>query len=212
MIDLEELKHLWKDNIDSSVHRQQVNSEEIKTLLKAKSANIIDRLLQNLRIEIGVFMICLLLIACVPFYFHAREVSIVCLLVIGLIFIPYLFYYIKKYRELKKFYSYSASMKSHLEMMIAQLEKYLKIYFWGSIFLTPVTGFLSAFAILYQMKALGFLLYFDTFNYGILSYMLLFSLLLTLLSYPVMKWYIRKLYGQHLEKLKDCLKELNEIA
>ncbi|HPW86283.1 MAG TPA: hypothetical protein PLU78_03750, partial [Chitinophagales bacterium] len=69
-----------------------------------------------------------------------------------------------------------------------------------------------AFAILYQMKALGFLLYFDAFNYGILSYILLFSLLLTLLSYPVMKWYIRKLYGQHLEKLKDCLKELNEIA
>jgi hypothetical protein len=39
-----------------------------------------------------------------------------------------------------------------------------------------------------------------------------FALLLTLVSYPVMKWYIRKLYGQHLEKLKDCLKELEEVA
>jgi hypothetical protein len=44
------------------------------------------------------------------------------------------------------------------------------------------------------------------------SMILSFALLLTLISYPVMKWYIRKLYGQHLEKLKDCLKELEEVA
>ena len=60
------------------------------------------------------------------------------------------------------------------------------------------------------MKALGFLLYFDVYSSATLSMILSFALLLTLISYPVMKWYIRKLYGQHLEKLKGCLKELEE--
>ena len=161
--------------------------------------------------EITLFCLCLLLIACVPLYLRSREVSVLCALVIGLIFLPYLIYYIKKYRELKKFFSYNDSIKSSLQALILQLEKYLNIYFWGSLLLTPVSVFLAGFVILYEMKALGFLLYFDIFNSATFSLLLSFALLLTLISYPVMKWYIRKLYGQHLEKLKECLKELEEI-
>jgi len=153
-----------------------------------------------------------LLVACVPFYLRTKEIIILCVAVVGLVFIPYLIYYIKKYLELKRFFSYHQDIKSSLELLITQLEKYLNIYFWGSLLLTPISGFLSGFAVLYEMKALGFLVYFDVFSSATLSMILSFALLLTLVSYPIMKWYIRKLYGQHVEKLKDCLKELNESA
>ena len=211
MIDLDDLKHIWKDKIDTTIDKQHMEQEKIRELLNRKSSNIIDRLRKNLLIEICLFFICLLLIACVPFYFHSNEVTILCLIVIALIFTPYLIYYIKKYRELKKFFSYNSSIKASLQALILQLEKYLHFYFWGSLLLTPVSVFLSGFVILYEMKALGYLLYFDIFNFSILSMLLSFALMLTLISYPIMKWYIRKLYGQHLEKLRDCLKELEEI-
>lgn len=211
MIELDDLRHIWKDKIDSNIDKQHMEQEKIRELLNRKSTNIIDKLRKNLLLEICMFCFCLLLVACVPFYFKSREVTLLCLIVISVIFIPYLIYYLKKYREFQQFFSYNQNIKSSLKALIAQLEKYLKIYFWGSLLLTPVSGFLSGFAILYEMKALGFLLYFDIFSSATLSMILSFALLLTLISYPVMKWYIRKLYGQHLEKLKDCLKELEEF-
>lgn len=212
MIELDDLKNIWSSNIEKDIGNEAVELEKIRELLKRKSGNIIEKLRKNLLMEIVLFFVCLLLIMCVPFYFNSNEVSILCFIVIAIIFIPYLIYYIKKYKELKKFYSYHENIKSNLQLLIAQLEKYLSIYFWGSLLLTPVSGFLSGFAILYEMKALGFLLYFDIFSYSTLSMILSFALFLTLLSYPIMKWYIRKLYGQHLERLKDCLKELLETA
>ncbi|MFN8295459.1 MAG: hypothetical protein U0T69_04650 [Chitinophagales bacterium] len=211
MIELDDLRHIWKDKIDSNIDKQHMEQEKIRELLNRKSTNIIDKLRKNLLLEICMFCFCLLLVACVPFYFKSREVTLLCLIVIFVIFIPYLVYYLKKYREFQQFFSYNQNIKSSLKALIAQLEKYLKIYFWGSLLLTPVSGFLSGFAILYEMKALGFLLYFDIFSSATLSMILSFALLLTLISYPVMKWYVRKLYGQHLEKLKDCLKELEEF-
>lgn len=211
MIELDELKNIWNDKIDSSISKQHIKQEKILELLSRRSESIIDKLLKNLLFEIILFFVCLLLIAVVPFYFKSKEVTFLCLVIIVFIFIPYLIYYVKKYRELKQFYSYNKDVKSSLSALITQLEKYLNIYFWGSLLLTPFSGFLSGFAILYEMKALGFLLYFDVFSSATISLILSFALLLTLLSYPVMKWYIRKLYGQHLEKLKDCLKELEEV-
>lgn len=210
MIELEDLKNIWKDNIDSKIDAQRLEQDKIKALLSQQSTNIIDKLRRNLKIEIALFFICLVLIACVPLYFTNKEVTILCAVVLVFIFIPYFIYYIRKYRELKRFYSYDRDIKTSLKELVTQLEKYLNIYFWGSLLLTPISGFLSGFAILYQMKALGFLVYFDAFSSGTLSLILSFALLLTLISYPVMKWYIRKLYGQHLEKLKGCLKELEE--
>ena len=81
----------------------------------------------------------------------------------------------------------------------------------GQFVIDPLTVFLSGFIILYEIKALGFLLYFDTFHPSILSTLLSLALLITLISYPTMKWYIRKMYGRHLEKLKKCLQEIEEI-
>lgn len=211
MIELEDLKNIWSSKIENDIGKQTIEQEKIRALLKKKSTSIIDKLRKNLLGEIIMFCVCLVLVACVPIYLQTKEVFIICALIITLIFVPYLIYYVKKYNELKRFFSYNQNIKSSLQLLISQLEKYLNIYFWGSLLLTPISGFLLGFAILYEMKALGFLIYFDAFSSANLSLILSFALLLTLLSYPIMKWYIRKLYGQHLEKLKDCLKELNEI-
>lgn len=210
MTELEDLKNIWSSNIEKDIGQQVVEQDKIRALLNKKSTNIIDRVRKNLFGEIILFFICLILVASVPIYLQTKQVLIVCTLIIVLIFIPYLVYYLKKYQELKRFFSYNQDIKSSLQMLIKQLEKYINIYFWGSLLLTPISGFLLGFAILYEMKALGFLIYFNAFSSTTLSMILSFALLLTLISYPIMKWYIRKLYGQHLEKLKDCLRELEE--
>ena len=154
---------------------------------------------------------CLLLVAAVPFYFNSTPVTILFIAALVFIFIPYLFYYIKKYNELNKFSIFHNDIKTSLQSLILQLEKFLKIYFYGSLILAPFSVFISALACLYEMKALGYLLYFDEFSKPTLAIILSFALVFTLLSYPILKWYLRKLYGQHIETLKEYLKELEEV-
>ena len=70
MIELDDLKNIWKDKIDFNINLQHVEREKLRELLNRRSTNIIDRLRKNLLLEIGMFCFCLLLIACVPFYFQ----------------------------------------------------------------------------------------------------------------------------------------------
>ena len=210
MVELENLKDIWKQQIQPTIDKQNIEKSEIERLLKGRSTSILEKLKRNLLFEIALFGFCLLLVSAVPFYFNSTPVTILCLIAVAVIFIPYLIYYIKKYNELKRFSVFHNDIKTSLQSLILQLEKFLKIYFYGSLFISPFAVFISALACLYEMKALGYLLYFDEFSKPTLAMILSFALLFTLLSYPILKWYLRKLYGQHLEKLKDCLIELEE--
>ncbi|HNE50685.1 MAG TPA: hypothetical protein PKM51_05930 [Chitinophagales bacterium] len=211
MMELEDLKNIWKDKIDEDINAKHIAQAQISTLLNQRSTSIIDKLRKNLLWEIVGFCLCLFIVICIPFFFPTITIVFLCVTIVAVVFLPYLVYYVKKYRELQQFSSYHQDLKTNLTQLILQMEKYLKIYFWGSLLLTPLTVFLSGFIILYEIKALGFLLYFDTFHPSILSTLLSLALLITLISYPTMKWYIRKMYGRHLEKLKKCLQEIEEI-
>lgn len=211
MVELENLKDIWKQHIDPTIDKQNIEKQEIEHLLKGRSTSILEKLKRNLLLEIAMFVVCLLLVAAVPFYFNSTPVTILFIAALVFIFIPYLFYYIKKYNELNKFSIFHNDIKTSLQSLILQLEKFLKIYFYGSLILAPFSVFISALACLYEMKALGYLLYFDEFSKPTLAIILSFALVFTLLSYPILKWYLRKLYGQHIETLKAYLRELEEV-
>ena len=211
MVELENLKDIWKQQIQPTIDKQNIEKQEIERLLKGRSTSILEKLKRNLLLEIAMFMVCLLLVAAVPFYFKSTPVTILFIAALVFIFIPYLVYYIKKYNELNTFSIFHNNIKTSLQSLIIQLEKFLKIYFYGSLILAPFSVFISALACLYEMKALGYLLYFDEFSKPTLSIILSFAIVFTLLSYPILKWYLHKLYGQHIETLKEYLKELEEV-
>jgi Flp pilus assembly protein TadB len=95
MIELDDLKNIWSSNIENDIGKQSVEQEKIRTLLKNKSTNIIDKVRTNLLREIIMFCVCLLLVACVPVYLQTKEVFILCAIIVVVIFIPYLIYYSK---------------------------------------------------------------------------------------------------------------------
>ena len=73
MIELDDLKNIWSSNIESDIGKQSVEQEKIRTLLKNKSTNIIDKVRTNLLREIIMFCVCLLLVACVPVYLQTKA-------------------------------------------------------------------------------------------------------------------------------------------
>ncbi len=211
MVELDELKSMWQKSAPVFTH-EDVNQQELAVMIRQRSVSIVERMKRNVFAEIIVSCFCMLLIGYIPFIYRNTTISIITVGVLLFIFVPYLIYYARKYGELKRFSSYQENMKDSLSKLITQIEHYLRIYFFGSLFLTPVTVFLSGVVLLHELKAIGVLLYFDVFNIATLSLLLFAALLATLLSYPLLKWYIRKLYGKPVEKLKINLKELQQVS
>ncbi len=211
MVELDELKSMWQKSAPVFTH-EDINQQELAVMIRQRSISIIERMKRNVFSEIIIACFCMLLIGYIPFIYRNATISIITAVVLLFIFVPYLIYYTRKYGELKHFSSYQENMKDSLSKLIIQIEHNLRIYFWGSLFLTPVTVFLSGVVLLHELKAIGVLLYFDVFNIATLSLLLFAALLATLLSYPLLKWYIRKLYGKPVERLKINLKELQQVS
>ncbi|MBK6274094.1 MAG: hypothetical protein IPF58_05025 [Saprospirales bacterium] len=70
MVELENLKDIWKQHIDPTIDKQNIEKQEIERLLKGRSTSILEKLKRNLLLEIAMFVVCLLLVAAVPFYFN----------------------------------------------------------------------------------------------------------------------------------------------
>ena len=69
MMELEDLKNIWKEKIDEDINNNNIAQAQIKELLKQQSSSIIDKLRRNLLWEIIGFCICLILVLFIPFFF-----------------------------------------------------------------------------------------------------------------------------------------------
>ena len=106
----------------------------------------------------------------------------------------------------------SCQVKSNLEKQTHTLEKYIRFYLIAGTALAPLS--LLFFSWLFYTKAPVNV--HDSVFYPspdnpwwklILAWGLLCAVL-TILLYFINKWYVRKLYGKHVEKLKEVLNEM----
>lgn len=131
------------------------------------------------------------------------------LLAIGVL---YVFYYQRKRKLLNRMECITCEVKSNLKMQLNTLEKYIRFYLIAGTALFPVT-----------MIATGLIVFFyspdiakevtDTsgrFVWIFTAALVFFSAVLTVPMYFLNKWYVRKLYGQHVERLKVIVNEMNE--
>jgi glucan phosphoethanolaminetransferase (alkaline phosphatase superfamily) len=208
MVELDELKQIWQQK--SSGPTSKIDAESLRELLKGKSFTIFEKLRRNLLIEIILYVISLALVLGVAWYFQSRVITTLILACIVCVFIPYLVYYISKYNQLRKLTFFSSDIKSSLEGSIETLQKYLNLYMVGSIVLTPVTVFLVATIFMYELKELGLLQHFNPTGQGFIWMALTAAVLATAINIPLMRWYVRKMYGKYVAQLKQYLGELND--
>jgi hypothetical protein len=123
-----------------------------------------------------------------------------------LLFTSYLFYYVKKIILLNQFNPSTENLKNSLEHLLKRLRTYLTFY-------------KRSYAILYPVYfCLG--LMFGALDSGLDNFLqrlsqpktIIFLVALSAIFFVctiwVTNWYLRKLYGNHLDKLKELLEEL----
>jgi 4-hydroxybenzoate polyprenyltransferase len=206
-MELEKWKDIWKEEGQEPSN----DAQKLRSLLDKKSNSPVAKMKRNLRVEL--WFVIITYGAMILFYFLAFKgrMSAVSwfMLFIGLLFV---IYFQRKNKLLTEMECLSCEVKSNLQKQTTTLEKYIRIYLIGGTVLAPVS--LLFFGWFFYARAWTNVN--DTIFYPgehnpiwkvILAWVILTSIV-TFLFYVLNKWYVRKLYGKHVEKLKEVLNEM----
>ncbi|MBC7829048.1 MAG: hypothetical protein H7122_14960 [Chitinophagaceae bacterium] len=204
-MELDNLKDIWHDLSQKDTH--QNSDEEIVKILQKRSQSPIAKMKRNLLLELITVLI---LYSLSIGYFLATamgrywEIALL-LLVVGLGFI---IYYHHKNRLLGEMQCVTCEVKSNLEKQLIMLEKYIRFYFVFGVVFTPIAFFAAGFIVLFKSPMQDAAGWFTGSKEYIVF--IVIGLLVTIGSYFLNKWYIKKLYGQHIKKLKELLFQMEE--
>lgn len=193
-MELDDLKHIWQNAGEES--QPSMDAEALLRLSKQRSQNIIERLVRNIWYELVVSIF----VVIAWFYytlFYAEEHWRIGGLTMGIFMIASLGFYLWGLFRLKSISMADISLKESLTQLIKQFKLYIKAYTWLNILLIPFANFLGAYLI------------FSPLEDGIKTSAMI-AVGMAPLMWWLMRWYINRLYGQHLTRLEGILQELNE--
>jgi len=210
-MELENLKSIWKEL--EAQPTPETDGEQILALLQKKSRGPVARMRRNLIREL--LLITVTYIPVILFYlveFEGRLSAIS-----GLLFLLGLFfcgYYYRKMMLLKKMQCVSCMVRSNLARHVETLKKYTRFYLLAGTLIIPFTA-IYVYAILRWKlpHASGLQLYHRLSPapwWTNSIYWLLLLAPLTIAIYYINAWYINRLYGRHIKKLQELLREMDE--
>ncbi len=203
-MELDELKSIWKNNAPGF---QSKDESEIALMLKGQSKSIVEKLKRSVWFEL-IFNIAggiaLLVYALMSPSGALKWISVSCIL----LFVGYILYYTKKLTMLNRFGLAHENIKSNLELLIGDLSTYLKFYKRSYTVLYPVFFCLILLFIGLERGT-------DEFIEAItkpekIVILVLMAIFFFVGSTWITTWYLKKLYGNHLEKLKCLLHDLEQ--
>jgi hypothetical protein len=202
-MELDELKDIWK----KTKSEFQLKSEiQLASMLNGTSRSVVEKLKRNVWFEL-IFTVAAglaLLLYAFMLPSGAWKWTTISILVL---FVAYSFYYVKKLSLLNRFNSGDENLKANIERLVESLNSYLRFYKRSYTILYPVYFGLG---LLFVALETGSTLFFQKLtDPKLLASLLGLGALFFLISRVFADWYLKKLYGNHLDKLKGLLSELN---
>jgi hypothetical protein len=223
-MELDSLKDLWK-NLDEQDLRPGKEEVPILSMLQKRSQSTITRLKRNLNRELAALLIIYTLTIWYIITYQRLYWELALLLFfVGLAF---LFYYYHKNKLLKQMQCVACEVKSNLKRQLVTLEKYVRFYFIAGTILTPLAYFAAGIIILMDSPVTASLndLPSDGSTVAVSQipivnhitnsrFFFLFITIgvgLTISTYFLNRWLINKMYGQHIQKLKELLYQMEDV-
>jgi hypothetical protein len=203
-MELDELKSIWKNNAPGF---QSKDESEIALMLKGQSKSIVEKLKRSVWFELIFTLVAgiAMLVYALTLPSGALKWTSVSALIL---FVAYLFYYAKKLSLINRLGKADENIKSNLELLTNSLDSYLKFYKRSYTILYPIYFCLMLFFIGLERGT-------DQFIEAItkpekIATLVLLAIFFFFCSTWLTKWYLKKLYGNHLEKLKSLLRDLEQ--
>lgn len=200
-MEIEDLKGIWIKQSQTFTPKDEV---ELATMLKGNSTSIVARLRRSVWFELivtfvagmGLLIYALTLPGGWLKWTSGSMVVLFCL---------YSFYYYKKLNLLNRFDA-NENLRANLTHLIESLNGYLKFYKRSYAILYPLYFFLALLFTAIEYGADGFL--HRVSKPDVIASLVLFAAIFFACSTWLTKWYLTKLYGNHLKKLEAVLREL----
>jgi hypothetical protein len=222
-MELDSLKDIWK-NLDEE-DLQPGREVPVLSMLQKRSQGTIAKLKRNLNRELAAVLIIysLTIWYIIAFQGLYPELAVLLALVGG----AFLFYYYRKNKLLKQMQCVACEVKSNLKTQLSTLEKYVRFYFIAGTILTPLAYFAAGVITLFNgpeiQPALGngpldgaqssvsqMPIASNITNHRFFIFFVSMGVVVTVGSYFLNRWLINKMYGQHIQKLKELLHQMEE--
>ena len=203
-MDIDDLKIIWKNGEGF----QPKNKAEIASMLKGSSNSIIYKLKRSVWFEMLFTILSGMLLMFYALTLKSGALKWTSLSIL-ILFVAYSIYYIKKLMLLSRFDSGKENIKANLLSLTASLTGYLKFYRRSYTILYPIFFVLSLIFIAIEQGA-------DEFTNNIakpdtILYLVLLAGTFYFCSTWLVNWFLKKLYGNHIEKLKGLLHEVESL-
>lgn len=209
-MELESLKYVWH-NLEVRPRESHHSDAEIIALLHKRSKGPVAKMRRNLLAEL-----ILVLVTYIPaglFYlidFEGKLSGVSWLFGLGMVL--FAGYYYRKDRLLKGMLCVSCQVRSNLQRQITTLKKYIRFYTLAGTIMIPVMTICTYLIVRWKFppspgSALFYRIAGTPWWENPLSWL---SLLVpvTIGVYYVNVWYVNKLYGRHIQKLQELLREM----
>lgn len=207
-MELEQLKNIWT----RETGQQDKKNEDLLQLLSKPSNSPIAKMKRNLRFElIAVIILYGLTIIYYFFAFEGRmkELSWFMALLGGF----FVVYYYRKNKLLNNMQCVSCHVKSNLELQLGTLEKYVRFYLIAGNIIFPLSmlfvGYVGFFLYPERLNTPKSLLTSPAMQSLAIKYLVV-TVVLTIGLFFLNKWYVNRLYGRHVKKLKEILSEIKD--
>ncbi|HEX5667294.1 MAG TPA: hypothetical protein VFX73_00755 [Chitinophagaceae bacterium] len=206
-MELEQLKDMWKEQAPEQAPR------DVQPLLGKKSNTPIAKMKRHLIAELIAVV---LLYGIIILYFFlgwkGRFVSVSILyLIIGTFFC---IYYYKKFKLLNEIECMACQVKSNLSKQVATLDKYIRFYVLAGTAIIPIAllfFYWFEFTYIPRGKEVFFLQPSETISVArSVGQLALWIVISTFFFYYINKWYVKKLYGRHVDTLKEMLSQMED--
>ena len=218
-MELDSLKDIWKEQ-DQTVERPE-DKDEILSMLGKRSQSPIAKMKRNLRWEFtAVVVVYSLAIWHYLVSWQGKYWEIALLLsVVGITFV---LYYYRKNKLLKAMQCVACEVKSNLQQQLTTLEKFVRFYFASATLLTPVVYYVTGLIILFKAPEhtpdpsqslstrIQPILNHITEHHFFTEFIIV-GVVVTIGTYFLNAWYLNRLYGQHIKRLKSLLAQMEEV-
>ncbi|MBA9075969.1 MULTISPECIES: hypothetical protein [Rufibacter] len=208
MMKLDNLKDAWKQYAAQAAAVHQVTEDQISGLMKARTENAVTKLKKNIYFELGVQLLTVVLFGIGAVVVQGDEVMKALCVMIMVICLPFLGYFWARLQHLRQLNVTTANLRATLRNLTEMLTGLIKLYFWTNMLLAPL-GLVAGQLVILKL-AYGINISHLPWEQMYLRLMVGF-VIGAVVGYLFLKWYIRKMFGNHLKTLKGAYCELESL-
>jgi hypothetical protein len=202
-MELEELKSIWKSSVPVFERKDE---REIANMLRGKSAFIIDKLKRSVWFELIVTVLVGVGLLIYALTLPPGALKWTCVAILGSTLL-YTCLYVKKLMVLNRFNPGNSGIRGNLIMITDTLSGYVTFYKRSITVLYPMFFCLS---LLFAGIERGAEKFFENLTRpAVLIFTLVMAGVYYFLSTRFANWFVKKLFGNHLEKLKSLLNDIH---